>query len=118
MTTMHPPTIEGEGIVSDMPIVQDALKGDHPVNDELFAQVLDNVTDMYMDAERDAELQSMFGNPLPPIYRRGTTSWIGSARPSKKHPSWILCTRSWGPYVGLEPSPNAPPTSVILRTQW
>ena len=55
------PTIEGEGIVSDMPIVQDALQGDRPVNDELFAQVLDSVTDMYMDAERDAELQSMFG---------------------------------------------------------
>ena len=57
------PTIEGEGIVSDMPIVQSALKGDRPVNDELFATVLDNVTDMYMDAESDADLQSMFGEP-------------------------------------------------------
>ena len=60
---MRPPTLEGEGIVSDIPIVQDALQGDRPVNDELFAEVLDNVTDMYMDAERDAELQSMFGEP-------------------------------------------------------
>ena len=33
------------------------------MNDELFATVLDNVTDMYMDAERDADLQSMFGEP-------------------------------------------------------
>ena len=46
-----------------MPIVQSALRGNRPVNDELFAVVLDNVTDMYMDAERDADLQSMFGEP-------------------------------------------------------
>ena len=55
--------LDGEGIVSDMPIVQSALRGDRPVDDELFATVLDNVTDMYMDAERDADLVSMFGEP-------------------------------------------------------
>ena len=46
-----------------MPIVQAALRGDRPVNDELFAVVLGNVTDMYMDAEGDADLQNMFGEP-------------------------------------------------------
>ena len=63
------PRIEGEGIVSDMPIVQSALKGDRPVNDELFATVLDNVTDMYMDAERDADLVSMFGEPTREVLK-------------------------------------------------
>ena len=46
-----------------MPIVQSALQRNRPVNEKLFATVLDNVTDMYMDAERDADLQSMFGEP-------------------------------------------------------